>query len=99
VGMMLTGETAPRRLDGRLAGVAGHPEDVVRIALGHVEKCIDAVRASGRPTISGMTSRRLGLTAALTVAPIAAWRFAQAYRARGRYPARHHAQHQPRDLR
>jgi dipeptidyl aminopeptidase/acylaminoacyl peptidase len=36
-----------------------------------------------------MTSRRLGLTAALTVGPIAAWRFAQAYRARAGYPHRH----------
>jgi len=93
--MVLAGETAPGRLDGRLAGVAGHPEDVVRIALGHVEKCIDGVRAGGRPTISGMTSRRLGLTAALTVAPIAAWRFAQAYRARAGYPHRHPPEHDP----
>ena len=42
-----------------------------------------------------MTSRRLGLTAALTVAPIAAWRFAQAYRARAGYPHRHPPEHDP----
>ena len=35
------------------------------------------------------TRRRLGLTAALTVGPIAAWRFAQAYKARAGYPHRH----------
>lgn len=45
-----------------------------------------------------MTSRRLGLTAALTVAPIAAWRFAQAYRARAGYPHRHAPSHDPSDL-
>jgi pimeloyl-ACP methyl ester carboxylesterase len=39
--------------------------------------------------MAAMTSRRLGLTAALTVGPIAAWRFAQAYRARAGYPHRH----------
>lgn len=37
----------------------------------------------------GMRSRRLGLTAALTVGPIAVWRFAQAYKARAGYPHRH----------
>jgi pimeloyl-ACP methyl ester carboxylesterase len=42
-----------------------------------------------------MTSRRLGLTAALTVGPIAAWRFAQAYRARAGYPHRHPPEHDP----
>jgi pimeloyl-ACP methyl ester carboxylesterase len=42
-----------------------------------------------------MTSRRVGLTAALTVAPIAAWRFAQAYRARAGYPHRHPPEHDP----
>jgi uncharacterized protein len=42
-----------------------------------------------------MTSRRLGVTAALTVAPIAAWRFAQAYRARAGYPHRHPPEHDP----
>ena len=42
-----------------------------------------------------MTSRRLGLTAALTVGPIAAWRFAQAYRARAGYPHRHAPEHDP----
>ena len=42
-----------------------------------------------------MTSRRLGLTAALTVGPIAAWRFAQAYRARAGYPHRHQPDHDP----
>jgi dipeptidyl aminopeptidase/acylaminoacyl peptidase len=36
-----------------------------------------------------MRSRRLGLTAALTVGPIAVWRFAQAYKARAGYPHRH----------
>jgi pimeloyl-ACP methyl ester carboxylesterase len=36
-----------------------------------------------------MRTRRLGLTAALTVGPLAAWRFAQAYKARAGYPHRH----------
>jgi pimeloyl-ACP methyl ester carboxylesterase len=45
-----------------------------------------------------MTNRRLGLTAALTVAPIAAWRFAQAYRARAGYPHRHPPEHDPGTL-
>lgn len=45
-----------------------------------------------------MTSRRLGLTAALTVGPIAAWRFAQAYRARAGYPHRHVPEYDPGDL-
>jgi uncharacterized protein len=36
-----------------------------------------------------MTSRKVGLTAALAVGPIAAWRFAQAYKARAGYPHRH----------
>jgi dipeptidyl aminopeptidase/acylaminoacyl peptidase len=42
-----------------------------------------------------MTTRRVGLTAALTVGPIAAWRFAQAYRARAGYPHRHAPEHDP----
>ena len=42
-----------------------------------------------------MRSRGLGLTAALTVAPIAAWRFAQAYKARAGYPHRHPPDHDP----
>ena len=42
-----------------------------------------------------MTSRRIGVTAALTVGPIAAWRFAQAYRARAGYPHRHPPEHDP----
>jgi len=42
-----------------------------------------------------MTTRRLGLTAALTVGPIAAWRFAQAYRARAGYPHRHPPEYDP----
>ena len=42
-----------------------------------------------------MASRRIGLTAALTVGPIAAWRFAQAYRARAGYPHRHPPEHDP----
>jgi len=45
-----------------------------------------------------MASRRLGLTAALTVGPIAAWRFAQAYRARAGYPHRHAPEYDPADL-
>jgi pimeloyl-ACP methyl ester carboxylesterase len=36
-----------------------------------------------------MRTRRLGITAALTVGPIAAWRFAEAYKARAGYPHRH----------
>src|SRR4029078_3649831 len=42
-----------------------------------------------------MSRRRRGLTAALTVAPIAAWRFAQAYRTRAGYPHRHPPEHDP----
>jgi len=42
-----------------------------------------------------MTTRRVGITAALTVGPIAAWRFAQAYRARAGYPHRHPPEHDP----
>jgi dipeptidyl aminopeptidase/acylaminoacyl peptidase len=42
-----------------------------------------------------MRSRKLGLTAALTVGPIAAWRFAHAYRARAGYPHRHPPDHDP----
>ena len=45
-----------------------------------------------------MASRRLGLTAALTVGPIAAWRFAQAYRARAGYPHRHPPEDEPSAL-
>ena len=45
-----------------------------------------------------MASRRLGITAALTVGPIAAWRFAQAYRARAGYPHRHLSEHDPSAL-
>ena len=45
-----------------------------------------------------MASRRLGLTAALTVGPIAAWRFAQAYRARAGYPHRHPPEYDPGDI-
>src|SRR5688500_5429378 len=45
-----------------------------------------------------MASRRLGLTAALTVGPIAAWRFAQAYRARAGYPHRHPPEDDPSAL-
>ena len=48
--------------------------------------------------MAAMTSRRLGLTAALTVGPIAAWRFAQAYRARAGYPHRHVPEYTPADL-
>ena len=43
-------------------------------------------------------SRGLGLTAALTVGPIAAWRFAQAYRARAGYPHRHPPDYDPSSL-
>jgi dipeptidyl aminopeptidase/acylaminoacyl peptidase len=45
-----------------------------------------------------MRTRRLGLTAALTVGPIAVWRFAQAYRARAGYPHRHVPDHDPSSL-
>jgi pimeloyl-ACP methyl ester carboxylesterase len=45
-----------------------------------------------------MTSRKLGLTAAVAVGPIAAWRFAQAYKARAGYPHRHAPDHDPYDL-
>jgi pimeloyl-ACP methyl ester carboxylesterase len=45
--------------------------------------------------MASMRSRKVGLTAALTVGPIAAWRFAQAYRARAGYPHRHPPDHDP----
>ena len=45
-----------------------------------------------------MRSRKLGLTAAMAVGPIAAWRFAQAYKARAGYPHRHAPDHDPGDL-
>lgn len=45
-----------------------------------------------------MASRRLGLTAALTFGPIAAWRFAKAYRTRAGYPHRHPPDHDPSAL-
>jgi pimeloyl-ACP methyl ester carboxylesterase len=45
-----------------------------------------------------LLGRRLGLTAALTFGPIAAWRFAQAYRARAGYPHRHLPEHLPSAL-
>ncbi|HJP89803.1 MAG TPA: alpha/beta fold hydrolase [Candidatus Limnocylindrales bacterium] len=45
-----------------------------------------------------MGTRRLGLTAALTVGPIAAWRFAQAYKARAGYPHRHEPTDDPGSL-
>jgi uncharacterized protein len=41
---------------------------------------------------------RIGVTAALAVAPVAAWRFAQAYRARAGYPHRHVSEVMPSDL-
>jgi len=48
--------------------------------------------------LGAMTSRRLGITAALTFGPIAAWRFAQAYRARAGYPHRHPPEYDPGDI-
>jgi pimeloyl-ACP methyl ester carboxylesterase len=45
-----------------------------------------------------MRTRRLGLTAAVTVGPIAAWRFAQAYKARAGYPHRHAPADEPSAL-
>jgi pimeloyl-ACP methyl ester carboxylesterase len=48
--------------------------------------------------MSAMRSRKLGVTAALTVGPLAAWRFAQAYRARAGYPHRHPPAYDPGDL-
>ena len=45
-----------------------------------------------------MRTRKLGLTAALTVGPIAAWRFAHAYRTRAGYPHRHPPDHDPSAL-
>ena len=66
------------------------------IAFRHVGKCIDGPSPGLPPTIEPMTSRRrIGLTAALTFGPIAAWRFAQAYRARAGYPHRHPPEHDP----
>jgi len=45
-----------------------------------------------------MRTRRIGVTAALTLGPIAAWRFAQAYRARAGFPHQHAPDHDPSDL-
>lgn len=42
--------------------------------------------------------RRAGITAALTMGPLAAWRFAHAYRARAGYPHRHPPELDPSDL-
>jgi uncharacterized protein len=42
-----------------------------------------------------LPGRRAGLTAALTLAPIAAWRFAHAYRTRAGYPRQHPPAHDP----
>jgi pimeloyl-ACP methyl ester carboxylesterase len=42
--------------------------------------------------------RRAGITAALTLAPLAAWRFAHAYRSRAGYPRQHAPDHEPSDL-
>ena len=42
--------------------------------------------------------RRAGITAALTLAPLAAWRFAHAYRARAGYPKQHAPDHLPSDI-
>ncbi len=42
--------------------------------------------------------RRAGITAALTLAPLAAWRFAHAYRARAGYPRQHPPDHDPSDV-
>src|SRR3954451_13360407 len=68
-------------------------------------KCIerpslDSHRGRGAPVpvASRLPSRRTGLTAALTLAPLAAWRFAHAYRARAGYPRRHAPIHDPATL-
>lgn len=45
-----------------------------------------------------LSGRRAGLTAALALAPLAAWRFAHAYRARAGYPKRHPSTYDPADL-
>ncbi|MEO8273324.1 MAG: alpha/beta fold hydrolase [Chloroflexota bacterium] len=45
-----------------------------------------------------MRSRKLGITAAIAVGPIAAWRFAEAYKARAGYPHRHAPDHDPSEL-
>jgi uncharacterized protein len=47
---------------------------------------------------SRLPGRRAGLTAALSLAPIAAWRFAHAYRTRAGYPRQHPPLHDPGDL-
>jgi dipeptidyl aminopeptidase/acylaminoacyl peptidase len=74
----------------------------MRIAPCHGGQCIDEAEGAGRGTrllddlpFPTMHRSRLGLTAALTVGPIAAWRFAQAYRARAGYPHRHPPDHDP----
>src|SRR5262249_38561814 len=55
-------------------------------------------RASPVAVTSRLTRRRAGLTAALTLAPFAAWRFAHAYRARAGYPRQHVPAHDPRSV-
>jgi uncharacterized protein len=47
---------------------------------------------------SRLTRRRAGVTAALTLAPIAAWRFAHAYRSRAGYPRQHPPIQDPADV-
>jgi alpha-beta hydrolase superfamily lysophospholipase len=44
------------------------------------------------------SGRLAGVTAALALAPIAAWRFAHAYRTRAGFPARHRPTHDPADF-
>jgi uncharacterized protein len=47
---------------------------------------------------SHITRRRAGVTAAITLVPLGAWRFAHAYRARAGYPRRHAPIHDPSSL-
>lgn len=85
------------RLDGRLTGISGHAKHVVWVPFGH-ETSVSS--GADRPSDyhSPMSSRKIGATAALAVVPVAAWRFAQAYRARAGYPHRHAPDHDPSDL-
>src|SRR5512142_788894 len=99
---MLAGEASPGRLDGRLGGAALDAEDGVCIALWHGSECterpsLDSHRGRASPVVmaSRITGRRAGLTAAVTLAPLAAWRFAHAYRARAGYPRAHVPTHDP----
>lgn len=76
----------------------------MRVPSGHEPSVFGRPLDTGAPVESPVTvtrrrpGRRAGITAALAMSPIAAWRFAQAYRARAGYPHRHPPELEPADL-